>query len=56
VNIQFGNDDDTFILDIGDFPSPGVLTGSINGGGAVTVNTFVYVSGNDSATTISNFP
>ncbi len=54
VNIQFGNDDDTIIIDLG---PTGNLSGPINGGGRVIANTFVYVSGNLlTPSLITNFP
>jgi hypothetical protein len=58
--ILFGNNDDTFNLDIGSSamgaPFTGVLTGTINGGGRVTANTFNLITGNDAGTTVTNFP
>jgi hypothetical protein len=53
VNIVFGNQDDTFILDIG---PTGLLSGLVDGGGRVVQNTLTILSGNSSPSNFMNFP
>jgi len=53
VNMQFGNKDDTLIVDIG----AGFIGGTANGGGRVIANTFTLLSGTELPTfTTPNFP
>ncbi len=51
VQMQFGSNDDTLIVDIGS----GVMAGTADGGGRVTFNTFNVMSGTVTAQ-ITNFP
>lgn len=60
VNFVFGSNDDTFILDIDDptAGNPGTITGTVDGGGRITGNTYVDASPDAITTnfTMRNFP